>query len=68
MQWVTISFVSTTEELLGRKSSGSGLQTVGIRCAEQATPSIRKVGTNFADKLLSVGIFRSWTPATETNL
>jgi hypothetical protein len=41
-----LSLVSTIEELLGIKSSGSGLETrelaVGIRCADQATPSIRK--------------------------
>jgi hypothetical protein len=30
----------------------------GIRCADHATPSIRKVGTNFANKRRSVGIVR----------
>jgi hypothetical protein len=29
--------------------------TGGIRCADHATPSIRKVGTNFADKRRSFG-------------
>jgi hypothetical protein len=41
-----LSLVSTTEELLGRKSSGSGLETentpVGIRYADHATPTIPK--------------------------
>jgi hypothetical protein len=41
-----LSLVSTTEELLGRNISGSGLENreygVGIRCADHATPSIRK--------------------------
>jgi hypothetical protein len=42
-----LSLVSTIEELLGRKSSGSGLETentaVGIRRADHAAPSIRKI-------------------------
>jgi hypothetical protein len=41
-----LSLVSTTEELLGRKSSGSCLQTentaVGIRHADHVAPFIRK--------------------------
>jgi hypothetical protein len=42
-----LSIVSITEELLEWKSSGSGprkarLTAVGIRCADQATPPIRK--------------------------
>jgi hypothetical protein len=41
-----LSLVSITEELLGRKSSGSGLETentaVGIRHADHVTLSIRK--------------------------
>jgi hypothetical protein len=41
-----LSLVSTTEELLERKSSGSGLKTeitaVGIRHADHVAPSIRK--------------------------
>jgi hypothetical protein len=40
------SLVSTTEELLGIKSSGCGLETeitaVGIHRADYATPTIRK--------------------------
>jgi hypothetical protein len=41
-----LSLVSTIEELLGRKSSGFGLENrdyaVGISRADYATPSIRK--------------------------
>jgi hypothetical protein len=41
-----LNLVSTIEELLGRNSSGSGLENReygrGIRCADHATPSIRK--------------------------
>jgi hypothetical protein len=41
-----LSLVSTTEELLGRKSSGCGLETenaaVWIRCADQATHPIHQ--------------------------
>jgi hypothetical protein len=41
-----LSLVRTVEELLDRKSSGSGLETdsmaVGIRYADHVTPSIRK--------------------------
>jgi hypothetical protein len=41
-----LSLVSTTEEILERKSSGSGLENrecdLGIRCADNATLSIRK--------------------------
>jgi hypothetical protein len=46
-----LSLVSITEELLEWKSSGSGDITAGcIRCADHATPSIRKFGINLADK------------------
>jgi hypothetical protein len=38
----SLSLVSTIEELLGRKSSGSGLETeitaVGFRCADYGAP------------------------------
>jgi hypothetical protein len=42
-----LSFLRITEELLEWKRRGSGsrkprLTTVGIRCADHATPSIRK--------------------------
>jgi hypothetical protein len=55
-----LSLVSVTEELLECKSGGSGsrkprLMAVGIRCADYATPSIHKFGTNFADKRRSLG-------------
>jgi hypothetical protein len=42
-----LSHVNTNEELLGRSSSGSGLENLeygrGIRCADYATLSIRKM-------------------------
>jgi hypothetical protein len=53
------NLVSTIEELLGRKSSGSGLETentaVGTRHSDHVAPSLPKVGTNFADKRGSLG-------------
>jgi hypothetical protein len=64
-----LSLVSTTEDLLGRKSSGSGLETrehdVGIRYADNATPSIRKklALTSLTSGGRSVGIVRSETKA-----
>jgi hypothetical protein len=58
-----LSLVSTIEELLGRKSSGSCLENreygLGIRHADHVAPSIPKVGTNFADKLRSLGLYSS---------
>jgi hypothetical protein len=63
--------VSTIEELLGRKSSGSGLE---IREYGRRDPSHRPLGTLYPQKLaltsptsggLSVGIVRSQTQATE---
>jgi hypothetical protein len=55
--------VSTIEELLGRKNSGSGLETeitvVGIRHVGHVAPPIRKVGTVFADKRRSLGWYGS---------
>jgi hypothetical protein len=61
----SLSLVSITEELLERKSSDSRsrkprLMAVGIRCAEHATPSISKIGTNFTDKRRSVGRYSSF--------
>jgi hypothetical protein len=63
-----LSLVSTIEELLRRNSSGSGLEIentgVGIHFADHATQYIyiyiyiyAKVGTNFADKRQSFGMF-----------
>jgi hypothetical protein len=59
-----LSLVKITEELLEWKSSGfwSGkprLKAVGIRCADHATSSIRKVVTNFADMRRSLGRYSS---------
>jgi hypothetical protein len=56
----SLSLVGITEELLEWKSSGSGsrksrLTTMGICCADHATSSIRKFGTNFHDKRRSLG-------------
>jgi hypothetical protein len=64
-----LSLVSTIEELLRRKSSGSGLENRAYSCKD---PSSRrgtlttKAGTNFADSGgRSVGIVRQRTQATE---
>jgi hypothetical protein len=55
-----LSLVRTTEELLGRNSSGSGQENRdqrpgGIRCADHARPSIRKSWHYFANKRRSLG-------------
>jgi hypothetical protein len=54
--------VRIIEELLEWKSSGSGLKTDingrGIRCADHATPSIRKALTSPTSGGRSVGIVR----------
>jgi hypothetical protein len=66
-----LSLVITTEELLEKRSSGSGLENprltaVGIRCADHVTPSTHKSRHYFADSGgLSVGIVRLRTKATE---
>jgi hypothetical protein len=66
-----LSLVSTIEKLLGRKSSGSGLEientAVGIRHADYAAPLYPQTLalTSSANGGRSVGIVRSRTQATE---
>jgi hypothetical protein len=64
LEWGPLSLLSTSEELLGRTISGSGLEDrEGIRCADHATLSIRKklALTSPTSGGHSVGIVRSWT-------
>jgi hypothetical protein len=66
-----LSLVSTTEELLGRTSSGSGLESreygLGIRHADHVATSARKklALTSLTSGGRSVGIVRLRTEATE---
>jgi hypothetical protein len=60
----SLSLVSTIEELLGRKIAAQVYKTentaVGIRHANHVAPSIDgNVGTNFANKLQSLGRYSS---------
>jgi hypothetical protein len=65
-----LSLVSTIEELLERKSSGSGLESPEYGSRDVTLTMWHSlsanVGTNFADKRrFSVGIVRSHTQAPE---
>jgi hypothetical protein len=59
----SLGFVSTTEELLERKSNGSGLDSreyvLGIRQADHVYPLPAKFDTNLADKRRSLGRYIS---------
>jgi hypothetical protein len=56
-----LSLMSTTEELLGRKSSDSGLENREYGHSDHArdTPLSTKAGTNFTDKRQSLGCYSS---------
>jgi hypothetical protein len=55
-----LSLVSIIEEVLELKVVAPKLTAVGIRCADHATPSLStKVGTTFAEKRRSLGLYSS---------
>jgi hypothetical protein len=59
-----LSLVSTIEELLGRESSGSGLEILEYGRRDPSrwprdTPLTAKIGTNFVDKLRTLGRYSS---------
>jgi hypothetical protein len=71
LEWGSLSLVSTTEELFGRNSSGSGLEN---REYGRGEPLCWPRNTLYPQKLAltlptnggrSVGIVRLWTEATE---
>jgi hypothetical protein len=61
-----LSLVNTTEELLGRKNNGSGLQN---REYGRGDPLLyqQKVGTNFTDKRRSDGRYNSLEDSGHAN-
>jgi hypothetical protein len=65
LEWGPLSLVSTTEELLGRNSSGSGLE-IREYGRRDSSPSIRKklALTSLTSGGRSVGIVRLRTEAT----
>jgi hypothetical protein len=69
-----LSLVSTTEELLGRKSSGSGLESREydrgdpLRCPHDTHYPQKVALTSLTSDGPSVGIVRSGTQATEFGL
>jgi hypothetical protein len=53
------SLVSTIEDLLGRKSSGSGLETEITAVRIRHVDHVAKFGINLADKRRSLGRYSS---------